>query len=357
MKCGTQRYWVYFERLRFLDSFIQPRSTFTNDTSFDEDKGTSNNSDLETDLVDESESNIEIQLEDGIEIDELELQDGGYEKNGNDEHLDENMDKSGQHTSVKRVISKYTGEVSTFTYVSTPSIDVRVDQQHDSAVEAVDNEIPQEQIDEPVDGYMSPYSNATSTKVNVPSRQSIPTTAKGTSARINPMRSEINELSPTIEDSFDMDDYVSPHPGTSASQKIIPPSCRKLTPAANQLVPNASKPKNILSTLPPSKKYKSNANRSAVNQSNETSSNANTVPIVAPTNPATTASKDQRIEAIRQQMESCLTAITNKVTEKSERSPYAPFLAYLGTKLSLVSQDILPNLEREILELVNQHSI
>lgn len=68
------------------------------------------------------------------------------------------------------------------------------------------------------------------------------------------------------------------------------------------------------------------------------------------------SSKEKRIEAIRHRMESCLTAITNKVTEKGQRSPHAPFLAYLGTKLPNVSKEKLPALEQEILDLVGFHS-
>ena len=69
----------------------------------------------------------------------------------------------------------------------------------------------------------------------------------------------------------------------------------------------------------------------------------------------TDTTKERRIEAIRQKMESCLTAITKKVTEKSNRSPHAPFLAYLGTKLPNVPPETLPSLEQQILQLVDSH--
>lgn len=66
---------------------------------------------------------------------------------------------------------------------------------------------------------------------------------------------------------------------------------------------------------------------------------------------------EKRIDALRQKMDNYLTACNNKVLPPTpQRSPYAPFLAYLATKLSNVPEENLPLVEREILNLVLQHS-
>lgn len=69
------------------------------------------------------------------------------------------------------------------------------------------------------------------------------------------------------------------------------------------------------------------------------------------------SSRDKRLEAIRERMDSCLTAITNKVSDKAQRSPHGPFLSYLGTKLPSVPKEMVQKLEREILDLVEHYSL
>lgn len=76
---------------------------------------------------------------------------------------------------------------------------------------------------------------------------------------------------------------------------------------------------------------------------------------VAPT-PGTT-SKEISVDAIRNKMDSCLNAMANKITDKAHRSPHAPFLAYLGTKLPNIPQEIIPSVEEEILEIVKFYSV
>lgn len=63
------------------------------------------------------------------------------------------------------------------------------------------------------------------------------------------------------------------------------------------------------------------------------------------------------MDAIRQKMENCLTAMTNKISDKSQRSSHGPFLSYLGTKLPFVPKENLPKVEREILDLVDQYEL
>lgn len=67
-------------------------------------------------------------------------------------------------------------------------------------------------------------------------------------------------------------------------------------------------------------------------------------------------SKEKSLEAIRQKMDSCLSAIANKVTDRPQRSPHAPFLAYLGTKLPNVPKEKIAAVEQELLEIVTFHS-
>lgn len=84
-----------------------------------------------------------------------------------------------------------------------------------------------------------------------------------------------------------------------------------------------------------------------------TSSAANIVPATS----ALASLKEKQIDAIRQRMDSCLTAITKKVSDKAQRSPHGPFLSYLGTRLPSVPKERLPILEREILELVDTYAV
>lgn len=77
---------------------------------------------------------------------------------------------------------------------------------------------------------------------------------------------------------------------------------------------------------------------------------------IVPATSALALSKEKQIDAIRQRMDSCLTAITKKVSDKAQRSPHGPFLSYLGTRLPSVPKEQLPKLEREILELVDYYA-
>lgn len=70
----------------------------------------------------------------------------------------------------------------------------------------------------------------------------------------------------------------------------------------------------------------------------------------------TSTSSDQNMDSIRHKLSSCITALNTKVSEKQSRSPHAPFLAYLGTKLPNVSKERLANLEKRILDLVESFS-
>lgn len=65
-----------------------------------------------------------------------------------------------------------------------------------------------------------------------------------------------------------------------------------------------------------------------------------------------TSKNDQSMELVRQKLDSCISSLSTKISEKHQRSPHAPFLAYLGTKLPNVAADDLPNLEKQILDLV-----
>lgn len=296
--------------------------------------------------------NIDIELEDGIDINELngfygEDQDASSEvqqhsnlrivetrhDNYNDQQPLDILNKNNNERMItEQIISEYTGEMSSIDYLATQN-----DQSNDSAR---DNEnllaTTGEQFGEPID----------------------------------------------------MDNYVSPCPGTSSSQAMIPPLARTDVTASKNLSAcggNSMNRSSILKQQPPNKSSdthslpqlqhpsrndvsaptKTIAKKAAVRQ-DQVHTLQPTVPPIAPANyqtassradvAASAAAKEKRIEVIRQRMESCLTAINNKVTEKGHRSPHAPFLAYLGTKLPNVPNEILPDLEKEILQLVDLHS-
>lgn len=89
-------------------------------------------------------------------------------------------------------------------------------------------------------------------------------------------------------------------------------------------------------------------------RSNQSLNRSTVAPVPPPLH--SSSSKEKQIDSIRQRMESCLTAITNKVCDKGQKSPHGPFLAYLGTKLPSVPKEHLPRLEREILDIVASYS-
>lgn len=116
----------------------------------------------------------------------------------------------------------------------------------------------------------------------------------------------------------------------------------------------------------PSSKQQMQSLTSSQNQRQTTSSshrNANsstrTGPGLTTSTSATvsTSTKEKSLEAIRHKMDSCLTAIANKVSDKAQRSPHAPFLAYLGTKLPNIPKEKIQDVEKEILELVDYYSV
>ncbi len=81
------------------------------------------------------------------------------------------------------------------------------------------------------------------------------------------------------------------------------------------------------------------------------------VPITKSKVTATTvSSNEESMDAVRQKLDSCITSLSTKISEKQHRSPHAPFLAYLGTKLPNVSIEQLPALEKKILDLVDLFS-
>lgn len=357
---------------------------------FEEEDDDGNESGVDTGNL-EKGGCVEIEMEDGIGIDELEIEfenmdgsvkeqsgiSGNQENSGSDQHPVENIDENTQQITTEVYVSDYTGEMSTVTSVPAPVETVGKTRQRNDSSGAVDNEItqvtPEDQIDDSttMDGRMSPYPHTSSSDVNSPFRR--PSTTGKNSARDKPTQNVTIQpaLTTDSEDSVDMDSYISPHPGTSASQAMMPPSgghknrnggSTVSRPSAQESLPKTSKSNGIQSSQQKSRidlvtPRTHNINRSVPQRVNGTFHRSDTTTSAATSTSTSTYSKEQRIEAIRQRMESCLSAITNKVTEKSERSPHAPFLAYLGTKLSLVPPELLPNLEREILEMVNHHSM
>lgn len=358
-KCAIRRYWIYYDRLHFLDSFIQPRSyviifisytfdnmpnscfrTYTNDTLFVEDDD-ERGSGVDVDDA----SNIDIQLEDGIDINELRNIDGadensGVERNGNlritatfqnyhdnDQRDHENLADDVQEMATERILSDYSGEMSRIDYVSQPFNVFANDNSDSDDQTAEDNHQSTEQID--ADNYISPEPGTSSSQVlNQPLARNDSTAGKNTSARDSSITTAINRPEVT---------------------KQLPPN----HPKAND---TRSSSQQKSSTINPSATQKTLQKNTTVRPNTSSTQKSASSRTDATSELASALSKEKRIEAIRVRMESCLTAITNKVTEKAQRSPHAPFLAYLGTKLPNVPKEFLPSLEREILELVEFHS-
>lgn len=333
--------------------------TWTNDTFFEEDDDEQmNENGIFTGNLNEP-SNIEIQFAEGIDINELnnayvEAEDANSEQiiqddqdNCNDQQSVEDLDCDSERMVTERIVSEYTGEVSSEYFVPSP---VLKDQNNDSARDQeIAIETNEEQIEKSIDidNYISPCPGTSSSQAHIQplSRNDSPA-GKNIPARNNSMARAVNDTltakqqppnNPKSSDTRSLSQQQSSsRMGLSASKKTI---TKRTADRQNHLL-EPTFPSN--QTVPP---ITSSTQQTASSRAHLTAS------VVA-----TEKEKEKRIEAIRVRMESCLTAITNKVTEKGQRSPHAPFLSYLGTKLPNVPKEILPNLEREILELVDHHS-
>lgn len=337
-----------------------------------------------------------------------------YEANCNDKQ--NALHDNSERTTKEHILSEYTGEISTVEFFATQTeehFEEPIDEDNDVSpcpgTSSSQVTIPSSTTSVMMNRFLNwkkqqPSYKSSEDTHSVRQQQnslSVPTTTITANAavgqgqvRILERRFENDENNnPAIatteeqfEDPIDMDRYVSPCPGTSSSQANNPTLYRNDSTFGRNL--SASDSMNRYSNLKQQLPNKSNETRSLPQHRNCSSATKETIPAKAtigqgkvrvptvpsnrkaiPTAPAahetassradattSDATKEKRIEAIRQRMESCLTAITNKVTEKEHRSPYAPFLAYLGTKLPNVSMEILPRLEKQILDLVDRHS-
>lgn len=68
------------------------------------------------------------------------------------------------------------------------------------------------------------------------------------------------------------------------------------------------------------------------------------------------ANNTASMDAIKAKMEAYLTACNDKLHQKTDRSPHARFLAYLGTKMENVARDKMEALEQELLSVVYRYS-
>lgn len=305
----------------------------------DNEEQTYENGAVSNDLDEVNGSNIDIQVEDGIDVDELKsiFGDGeGIEPErltnhpiielGQSHQNDCNVNKSventngdGESTVTEHVHSEYTGELSTFRYIPT------TDHYDDSS----ERHPQSEQITAmDMDRFMSPHPHTSSSyQRNQSSVRNSSTVGNRTPSGVK--RLEINkQLEPN-----------NPRANASTAQQ-------QRSSRIESSNPRKTAPKNYVD-----RQDQSNRVNSSVNDPSR-----ETRPLIRMNATPTETSKEKRIEEIRHRMESCLTAITNKVTEKTNRSPHAPFLAYLGTKLPNVPAKILAVLERKILDLVDAHS-
>lgn len=57
--------------------------------------------------------------------------------------------------------------------------------------------------------------------------------------------------------------------------------------------------------------------------------------------PQKNATSTNDMESVRRKLDNCISSLSAKIADKQERSPHAPFLAYLGTKLPSVPKNQL----------------
>lgn len=376
-KTAVLRDWVYYERLHFLDSFIQPRAyvvvkysrfafvyyfnsnfrTYTNDRFVEEDDDT--NGLDENGIEDTNEASgdtsqaIDIDVEEGINVDEI----GPFPIDSNDTGLQDacmeldqtNPDHHQSDENIfirrERVVSAYSQEESTIEYQSftAPDVtsveietagDIEIHQPSENCQELDDTTIVN------IDNYVSPHPGTSSSSKNTiipsyPSRCYDPKSGEIVIARIEkPVNHQLND----VRNSSQQQQFSSIEKTTTASAQ--PARSNKTIQPNTSSAPTTFRPNQLHSTR-----------RSTIVPTKP--STAKIVPVA----PALPSSKEKQFEAIRQRMDSCLTAITNKVSDKTQRSPHGPFLSYLGTRLPSVPKENIPKLEREILDLVDQYAM
>lgn len=296
-------------------------------------------------VTDDTSQHFQIELEDGIDINEVLNNDCDENNNGvstndlrtaDEDETNQGIEQQPAHQYRKEARSEYTGELSTIDFLSPPSpLTIENDRNEGSVANVATT------FDE--DNYMSPHPGTSSAQrqVFVQPRNNISNNKTAPASMVTGLgRQTVGNI--TSQNTHKSNGTGSPSQQTNNFSK------------SNTSVPtNTTSARHIQLQTAPSTIISNQSVPAAT-----PSRNATLTSTLASSNPPRTAttSKEKSIDAIRQKMDSCLSAMANKITEKTQRSPHAPFLAYLGTKLSDVPKQILPNLEREILELVNFHS-
>lgn len=287
----------------------------------------------------DASQNIDIELEGGIDNSELEnfLRDN-HDCTDNQQNTSHNFEESNNNGEF--ILSEYSGEVSRIDYLCQSAQNEECDSDNPTTVADKEHQQIREQFD--LDNYMSPHPGSSShvnllnldssSQVLVAPSRDLTTGKIVTTSREN---SATALRSPIIGSQLPLNSHVLDGNHSSSKQQM---------------------PRRDLSS---NKNTTKNGMRPSVLTPNQT------VPVStslthksAPPCTVTTAptSKEKSLDAIRQKMDSCLSAIANKVTDKPQRSPHAPFLAYLGTKLPNVPKEKIAHVEQELLEIVRFHS-
>lgn len=214
--------------------------------------------------------------------------------------------------------------------------------------EQVDDPIVNEQVEEPflIERVLSEYSGAVSEHFQS-SQFANDTNMNGGECANNITTTQTEEeLRPIVQPSAE--ENISHLQTKSAAQVNF---SRKQT-AAPLRVSTASSSRVSASKGPTSSQNVNPSSSSRTNASTKISAPLRAVASIPGTTP-----KEISVDAIRNKMDSCLNAMANKITDKANRSPHAPFLAYLDTKLSNVPQVAIPSVEEEILDIVKLYSI
>lgn len=373
-KLVNRNSWVLFDRLHFLDAFIQPRAyvfskqfigvfepkwlslfrTFTNDTGFvDEHDQEMVEEGDETENFDEASIHgIHESRTILLEVDE------SVDANDLDNFIEYDRDNTTQATCqygesfnrMQEVRSEYTGDVSQIVFLSEcdkngdclengelvpGSTIAETEEQHHHIVEQNDPD------------YMSQHASTSSSyinaaKVNSSDQRFAPPVHTSTADKAANFR----RISTTTVHRSSIPTTSGHLSGTVISSQKHNLSQRAATAPTNGTPRHTTLPSK--NTAPP--RSSSSSNRTVI------SPNTMTAQKNAPPRTVTTTSNEKSIEIIRHKMDSCLTALQNKITDKTQRSPHAPFLAYLGTKLVNVPKEILSNVEEEILDVVKNRS-
>lgn len=320
-------------------------STFTNDTGFLDDIDQAEETEFghSTETFDEANvgesQNICIELSESITAEDI---DNLLE---NDKDNDERPEPQQNDNSVDRetvVQSEYTGEISEITFLTEHNGEVTGGDSCNGRAEQ--EQEPHRNVEQIDPNYISQFPTTSSSRVDSSNQPKLIFASDKIASNQGISTASLHHS-------------ITTEPNTEPSNKKVP-SKQQTLPRRETTVSTNTTPRLTINAPNNTGPQRQSGPRSSTNKTtvNSNINNIHHQPCIATSTPTPSSSNEKTIELIRNKMDSCLTAFQNKLTDKPQRSPHAPFLAYLGTKLTNVSKENISKVEEEILAIVKCYS-